>query len=90
MNDETARWLLPMLREARDRGWGPEEMLPLMFQSLFPGAEADDPVIDWAVNATSERDDVQIMATDHIGFGRRLRDKLGWDGYPDISPCAPG
>ena len=86
MHDSTANWLNPMLREAVKRAWGPQEVLPLLLQTMFPAAEAANPAIDEISRMVDDDSGVRIAAQDWLGFGLLLRDKLGWD---DTYPASP-
>jgi hypothetical protein len=52
----------------------------LMRQAAMPAAEADTPVTDWVAQNMPA---AQSGAIDWIRFGQLLRNRLGWDWYPD-------
>lgn len=83
MRDETAEWLEPLLREAQQRDI---DLLGLMMGATMPGAEADDPVIDWANRElAAEEDGPTFLAMDWVRMGQLLRRELGWDdSYPAL------
>jgi hypothetical protein len=82
MRDETAAWLDPMFQALYEEGDSrPGVIQTLMAQALMPAAEAGTPMMNWL--ARYAPDGARSMAIDWIRFGQLLRDKLGWDWYPE-------
>jgi hypothetical protein len=84
-NVATSKWLQPMLEEALNRGWGPEEMLPLFLKTMYSAEELDNPAVD-AMNTLIDSPDVQLFSQDWVWLGQELRHELGWD---DTYPAHP-
>jgi hypothetical protein len=85
MRETTAQWLLPMQEAAEAAGWYREECHQLMSQATMPAAEADNPVGNWLAKLDDGSDQPRNShrAIDWIRFGNLIRDRLGWQWYPD-------
>lgn len=82
MREDTAVWLLPMMKAMQERSIDFVDFVQLITASTMPAAEADSPMADWVASIVPE--DVDARAVDWLRFGRLLRHELGWDDtYPD-------
>ena len=85
MRESTGVWLEPMFNEAEKRGIS---VIDLTAQATMPAAEADSQVMNWMASYTPAG--ARSMALDWIRLGQLLRERLGWDHYPEWPEDAPG
>jgi hypothetical protein len=86
MRDATERWLSPMM-EAAERDLPPGTFEECLKRATMPASEAADEGVD----ATGQMLEGAIPAgafgaLDWVVVGRLLRDRLGWDHYPEYPP----
>lgn len=78
MKESTGVWLEPMFTEADKRGIDIREFAR---QSTMPAAEADSVAVNWLASCATE--DVGVTAMDWMRLGQLLRERLGWEDYPE-------
>jgi hypothetical protein len=78
VNDETERWLEPLLVAALNAG---ADTTKIIRQATTPGAEAMSPNADSMTSVAPEG--VKVRAIDWIRFGSLLRQHLEWTDYPE-------
>ena len=84
MRKETATWVEPLFDEALRQNVGRDEIAGLMRQATMPAAETDNPIIEWT--AENMPPGTATRGLDWVRFGQLLRERVGWDHYPEHPP----
>jgi hypothetical protein len=90
MREETDRWLAPMIDGADAAGLSSDEMNQLIMQASMPAAEAADETGWFKTLAGYIPPAATFRAIDWIRFGQLLRERLGWDQYPEYPGATEG